>query len=141
MRLCGLLLVASCEALHTKLTWTQLERRLPTANIGPEAPYGAEQAKGRVVLFRDRNGWCPFCERIWLALEVKNADYITCLVDDDYKQPPPLGGDSCLPRIQWSDGTVMDGSDQIIAMLDRIGHTLKRHFCVLRYSNHGTPQP
>ena len=115
-----LLLAASCDALcANQWTWTELERRLPSAvtNIGPEAPFNAEEAKGRVVLFRDSNAWCPFSERIWLALEVKNADYITCLVDDDYKQPPLAEG--CLPRIQWSDGTTMDGSDPV-AMLERI---------------------
>lgn len=115
-----LLLAASCDALcANQWTWTDLERRLPTSvtNIGPEAPFNAEQAKGRVVLFRDSNAWCPFSERIWLALEVKNADYITCLVDDDYRQPPLAKGS--LPRIKWRDGTTMDGSDPV-AMLERI---------------------
>ena len=115
-----LLLSASCDALcANQWTWTELERRLPTSvtNIGPEAPFNAEQAKGRVVLFRDSNAWCPFSERIWLALEVKNADYITCLVDDDYRQPPLAKGS--LPRIKWRDGTTMDGSDPV-AMLERI---------------------
>ena len=26
---------------------------------------------GRTVLYRDRNGWCPYCERVWLALEAR----------------------------------------------------------------------
>ncbi|KAK3265959.1 hypothetical protein CYMTET_25391, partial [Cymbomonas tetramitiformis] len=29
----------------------------------------------RVVFYRDTNAWCPFCERVWLALEEKQIDY------------------------------------------------------------------
>jgi len=28
-----------------------------------------------LVLYRDTNGWCPFCERVWLALELMGVDY------------------------------------------------------------------
>ncbi len=28
-----------------------------------------------VTLLRDTNGWCPFCERVWFALQIKNIPY------------------------------------------------------------------
>jgi glutathione S-transferase len=34
-----------------------------------------------VIFFRDTNGWCPFCQRVWLALEEKGLDYDSVLID------------------------------------------------------------
>ena len=28
-----------------------------------------------LTFYRDSNGWCPFCERVWLALEIKGIPY------------------------------------------------------------------
>ena len=32
-------------------------------------------------VFRDTNGWCPFCERVTLALEEKGIEYDTMLIN------------------------------------------------------------
>ena len=104
-------------------TWSELERRLPSS-VAPAAPavLSAAQAdtadlEGKAVLYRDRNGWCPYSERIWLALELKKAEYVTCLVDDDYSVPP--GDEGSLPRFRCSDGTTYESSD-IVQILERI---------------------
>lgn len=34
-----------------------------------------------LTLYRDTNGWCPFCERVWLALEIKGLPYTETLVN------------------------------------------------------------
>ena len=34
------------------------------------------------ILLRERNGWCPYSERVWLALEVLNIDHHTILIDN-----------------------------------------------------------
>lgn len=28
-----------------------------------------------MTFYRDSNGWCPFCERVWIALEIKGLPY------------------------------------------------------------------
>jgi glutathione S-transferase len=33
-----------------------------------------------ITLYRDTNGWCPFCERVWLALQIKNIPYQETLI-------------------------------------------------------------
>ena len=54
-------------------TWPDLAQRLPSAY--PSAPFVYDGAidtaslSGKTVLYRDRQGWCPYIERLWLALE------------------------------------------------------------------------
>ena len=59
-------------------TWSDLEKLLPTSSVALMHPavFDAQKVeeatlKGKTVLWRDRNGWCPYAERAWLALEVK----------------------------------------------------------------------
>jgi glutathione S-transferase len=34
-----------------------------------------------VLLYRDTNSWCPFCERVWFALEEKGIPFATEFID------------------------------------------------------------
>ncbi|MCG6138414.1 MAG: glutathione S-transferase family protein [Nostoc sp. LLA-1] len=34
-----------------------------------------------VLLYRDSNSWCPFCERVWFALEEKEIPFATEFID------------------------------------------------------------
>ena len=90
---------------------------LDAATADPEA------LEGKTVLYRDRNGWDPYAERLWLALELKRADYVTCLVDDDYSCSAPPDTSSLRASqqrvIQWPDGTTSDGAS-IADILQRI---------------------
>ena len=51
--------------------WRALESMLPThASTEPA-----------LTLYRDTNGWCPFCERVWLQLLVKGVPFREELID------------------------------------------------------------
>ena len=117
---------AGVVASASLLTWSDLESRVPSS-VDPMRPavYDAEKVsaadlEGKLVLFRDANGWCPYAQRVWLALEIKQAEYVTCLVHHstpaDYSAPIEKGS---LPRVQWPDGSTEDGSS-IGAILERI---------------------
>lgn len=54
-------------------TWSQLEGRLLTAS--PQHPQHFPSGEPVLTLYRDNNGWCPFCERIMLALREKGLPY------------------------------------------------------------------
>ena len=41
----------------------------------------------RPTLYRERHGWCPYSERVWLALEAKGIDYDTVYIDNIYGRP------------------------------------------------------
>ena len=51
--------------------WVTLEAALP-ATEPRDAPV--------LTLYRDANGWCPFCERVWLQLEQKGLPYEEVLI-------------------------------------------------------------
>jgi glutathione S-transferase len=97
-------------------SWEELKEMLPENDIAP-----------KVTLYRDTNGWCPFCERVWLALRVKNVPYTETLISLQnkpqwYKDLVPTtlvpavlfyGGDSSNERkIVWE-------SNEILKELDR----------------------
>ena len=103
-------LVATAHALSSVPTWDALESRLRSA-VCPEPPvYDISDAdnipSNQLVFYRDRNAECPFCERVWLALEIKGIDYITVLHDEELK-------------VTWPDGTTQHDSLDIIERLDK----------------------
>ena len=66
------------------------------------------QSSGRLTLFRERNGWCPYSARLWLALELKELDYDTVRIDTSFNGRPSFLSDAT-PQIQWP-GAVQDGT-------------------------------
>ena len=53
-----------------------------------------EERAPALTLYRDTNGWCPFCERVWVALEKKGIPYDEVLINlqdkpDWYKEIVP----------------------------------------------------
>jgi hypothetical protein len=65
--------------------WKQLEEGLP-ALPSSAAPV--------LTLYRDTNGWCPFCERVWVQLNAKGIPYREELINlqdkpDWYKKVCP----------------------------------------------------
>ena len=60
-------------SLHETPSWEELSSILENESSPAPAPM--------LTLYRDTNGWCPFCERVWLALEIKGIPYKERLVN------------------------------------------------------------
>jgi len=74
--------VVSWESLESELEVLRAER--------------GEETKPVLTLYRDTNGWCPFCERVWIAVKAKGLPYQETLVPlqgkpEWYKQMVPTG--------------------------------------------------
>jgi len=105
-------------------TWDELEARLPSS-LAPE-PLIVDSALARerpaltgggLVLYRERNGWCPYSERVWLALEHKGIEYETVLIDNTGGgRPSWYSGDT--PQVRWPDGKQQKESLDIVKALD-----------------------
>lgn len=105
------------------LSWIEIGSILP-----PEPPRPAT----KLTLFRDTNGWCPFCERVWIALEYKKIDYDTVKINlmnkpQWFKELVPtalvpaieLHSDKWNPEVRGS-GRVMWESMDILKALDEL---------------------
>ena len=65
--------------------------------------------QGKPVLYRDAAGLSAAAQQVWLALEIKEVDYVTVLVlvDDEM----------AVPTVQWADGTK---ETNVMEILERI---------------------
>ena len=47
--------------------------------------FGHKESEAKLILYRDRHAWCPYCQKIWLWLELKQIPYkiekINCASD------------------------------------------------------------
>ena len=116
----ALLIPGACAAMVA--SWDALAARLPSLDaprpkildtvLNPSAP-----APEGLTLFRERHGWCPYSEKVWLALELKGLDYKTVLIDNTGGgRPAWYGGQT--PQIQWEDGRKQGESMDIVKQLD-----------------------
>ena len=37
--------------------------------------FGCKEKEVKLIFYRDRHAWCPYCQKIWLWLELKNIPY------------------------------------------------------------------
>lgn len=74
-----------------------------------------------LTLYRDTNGWCPFCERVWIALREKGIPFDEVLVDL-YNKPQwfkDMVPTALVPAVKFAaSGDVVWESDTIMKRLD-----------------------
>ncbi|EJK74264.1 hypothetical protein THAOC_04066, partial [Thalassiosira oceanica] len=78
-------LVSVCEAFAAVSSPVSLSSDPPTwdalaKTVDDEVGDSGIDRKPLVTLFRDTNGWCPFCERVWVLLRAKGIPYDEQLV-------------------------------------------------------------
>ena len=120
-----LLLAGHAVAALQAPSWSALSKTLPSAAAEAPTIIDAVQHQQKrpklsddtVVLYRERNGWCPYPERGWLRLETKNVAYETVLIDNTGGARPSWFG-STTPRIRWADGADQGESVDILKALD-----------------------
>lgn len=114
--------VVNCHIIHAPPTWSDLRTKLVPTPVPPVCidSRNADSLKANTAiprLFRERNGWCVYSARLWLALELKGVtNYHTVLMEprgDTYDGSknekeeirPKWFGDLALPQLQLADGT------------------------------------
>jgi glutathione S-transferase len=70
------------------------------------------------TLFRERHGWCPYSERVWLTLEILGIQYDTVRIDNTGgPRPSYFGGQT--PQMKWPNGKTQGESSDLVHALDQ----------------------
>lgn len=120
--LCFICTPLAVLSLSSVPTWQQLST-MP--NFSHEIPFAANGASfssrpeisDKPTLYRERHGWCPYSERIWLALEVLGVDYDTVYIDNIYGRPSWYFGDT--PQMRWENGKIQSESMDLVREVDK----------------------
>lgn len=82
--------------------------------------------KPTVLLYRDTNSWCPFCERVWFALEEKQIPFATEFIDLSNKPKwyTDLVPTTLVPAAKIEGELVYESKDILLALEEKFGSTL-----------------
>lgn len=116
-------------------SWQEIESTLQTNTFSESLPLDIDSTlspstppsypEDRPTLFRERHGWCPYSERVWLALELKAIPYHTIRIENSGfgRRPSYFGGST--PQMRWDDGRMQGESMDLVRQIQE------------RYPNHG----
>jgi glutathione S-transferase len=71
-----------------------------------------------VLLYRDTNSWCPFCERVWFALEEKEIPFATEFIDLSNKPKwyTDLVPTTLVPAAKIEDNLIYESKNILLAL-------------------------
>lgn len=71
-----------------------------------------------VLLYRDTNSWCPFCERVWFALKEKEIPFETEFIDliNKPKWYTDLVPTTLVPAVKIEGNLVYESKDILLAL-------------------------
>lgn len=119
---------------NTTLSWDQIlelaqnntpARRVRRFGVSPSsAPIPSSLHKlppetpPPVLLYRDTNSWCPFCERVWFALEEKEIPFATEFIDLNNKPKwyTDLVPSTQVPAVKIEGELVYESKDILLAL-------------------------
>ncbi|MBD2138404.1 glutathione S-transferase N-terminal domain-containing protein [Anabaena sp. FACHB-1237] len=86
----------------------------------------APNTKPPVLLYRDSNSWCPFCERVWFALEEKEIPFETEFIDLSNKPKwyTDLVPTTLVPGAYVNGKLVYESKDILLELEEQFGETL-----------------
>lgn len=76
------------------------------------------EIKAPILLYRDTNSWCPFCERVWFALEEKEIPFATEFIDLSNKPKwyTDLVPTTLVPAAKIEGNLVYESKDILLAL-------------------------
>lgn len=79
-----------------------------------------------VLLYRDKNSWCPFCERVWFALEEKQIPFETEFIDLTNKPKwfTNLVPTALVPTAKIQGKLVYESKEILLELEEQFGQTL-----------------
>jgi glutathione S-transferase len=125
--------ISSWEQLLEKARQNTPARRVKRPGQAPStAPIPSSlhklppDTKPQVLLYRDTNSWCPFCERVWFALEEKQIPFETEFIDLSNKPKwyTDLVPTTLVPAVKIEGKLVYESKDILLELEEHFGETL-----------------
>lgn len=125
--------ISSWEQLLEKARQNTPARRVKRPGQAPStAPIPSSlykippERKPPVLLYRDSNSWCPFCERVWFALEEKQIPFETEFIDLSNKPKwyTDLVPTTLVPAAKIEGKLVYESKDILLELEEHFGKTL-----------------
>jgi glutathione S-transferase len=93
----------------------------PSTAPVPSGLHKLNSDKPPVLLYRDTNSWCPFCERVWFALEEKEIPFETEFIDLSNKPKwyTDLVPTTLVPAAKIEGKLVYESKDILLALEER----------------------
>ncbi|QEI41124.1 hypothetical protein BMF77_01707 [Dolichospermum sp. UHCC 0315A] len=84
------------------------------------------ERKPPILLYRDSNSWCPFCERVWFALEEKQIPFETEFIDLSNKPKwyTDLVPTTLVPAANIEGKFIYESKDILLELEEHFGETL-----------------
>jgi len=85
--------------------------------------FGHKESDSKLIFYRDRHAWCPYCQKIWLWLELKQIPYkikkinMFCYGEKEQWFLEKVSSGK-LPAVEL-DGKIITESDEIIYFLEK----------------------
>lgn len=108
-------------------SWNELEAAVVTKSKTVELPQSIDSVLDSTIpnfstshptLFRERHGWCPYSERVWLTMELVKMKYDTVRIDNT-GGPRPNYYSGQTPQIKWPEGHTQGESMDLVKEIDR----------------------
>ena len=124
--------MAEVHATADALSWSELEALAPCPAERANGPvnaqatlrlFGHQEPEVRITLYRDHHAWCPYCQKVWLWLELRRVPYRIRKVTMRCYGPKEswftaLVPSGMLPALEL-DGQLLTESDRILEALER----------------------
>ena len=135
------------SVLATPPSWDELSAALQQQNDASTESSSSPKQKPLVTLYRDTNGWCPFCERVWLILRAKGIPYDEQLISlqnkpDWYKALVPttlvpavlFHGDEATNerRIVWESSDIFSALEEAFPDTPKMVHDTSEYKAALQ---------
>lgn len=107
--------------VRTRTPARRLRRPGQTPSTAPVSTGLAVGEKPRVLLYRDSNSWCSFCERVWFALEGKGIAFETEFIDLQNKPQwyLDLVPTALVPAAKFDGQLIYESKDILLALEER----------------------
>ena len=112
---------------NTSSQWVLRPHQSPSsAPISSNLPNLAKDQKPPILLYRDTNSWCPFCERVWFALEELSIPFEVEFIDLSnkpkwYTDMVPTGK---VPAVKIGEDIVYESKDILLTIEEKFEPSL-----------------